>query len=245
MEDQYGTPALPSADAQLARQSFLASVFGWMFLGLALTAGIAAYVAASTDMIQWFEDNQIAFFVMLFAQLGLVIAISAGINKISYPAAVFMFAAYAALNGFLFSVLLSIYTTSSIAGAFAVSAGMFGSMAAYGYITKRDLSGMRSILFMGLIGLLIGLVVNMFWANSTLYWFVTFGGVLLFCALTAYDMQKIKKIGESGISGETAKKATILGARRPASKQPPRATSALGQIVQLTQSAPDFRCLIE
>jgi uncharacterized protein len=212
MDDQYGTPALPSADAQLARQSFLASVFGWMFLGLALTAGIAAYVAASTDMIQWFEDNQIAFFVMLFAQLGLVIAISAGINKISYSAAVFMFAAYAALNGFLFSVLLSVYTTSSIAGAFAVSAGMFGSMAAYGYITKRDLSGMRSILFMGLIGLLIGLVVNMFWANSTLYWFVTFGGVLLFCALTAYDMQKIKKIGESGISGETAKKATILGA---------------------------------
>jgi FtsH-binding integral membrane protein len=168
MDDQYGSPALPSADAQLARQSFLASVFGWMVLGLALTAGIAAYVAASTDMIQWFEDNQIAFFVLLFAQLGLVIAISAGINKISYSVAVFMFAAYAALNGFLFSVLLSVYTTSSIAGAFAVSAGMFGSMAAYGYITKRDLSGMRSILFMGLIGLLIGLVVNMFWANSTL-----------------------------------------------------------------------------
>ena len=212
MDEQSGTTSLPGAEAQLARQTFLASVFGWMFLGLALTAGIAAWVASTTDIIQWFEDNSIAFFVMLIAQLGLVIAISAGINKISYSTAVFLFGLYAAMNGFLFSVLLQIYTTSSIAGAFAVSAGMFGSMALYGYVTKRDLSGMRSILFMGLIGLLIAMVVNMFWANSTLYWFVTFGGVLLFCALTAYDMQKIKRIGESGISGEDAKKATILGA---------------------------------
>jgi FtsH-binding integral membrane protein len=212
MDDQYGSPTLPSADAQLARQSFLTTVFGWMFLGLALTAGIAAWIAATTNILDWFEDNSIAFFVLLFGQLGLVIAISAGINRISYSTAVFLFALYAALNGFLFSILFSVYTASSIGAAFAVSAGMFGSMAAYGYITKRDLSGLRSILFMGLIGLLIGLVVNMFWANSTLYWFVTFGGVLLFCALTAYDMQKIKRIGESGISGEAAKKATILGA---------------------------------
>jgi len=212
MEQQYGTTSLPSADAQLTQQTFVASVFGWMFFGLALTAGIAAWVASSTDMIQWFEDHQVVFFVMLFGQLGLVIAVSAGINRISYSAAVFMFSLYAALNGFLFSILLQIYTTSSIAGAFAVSAGMFGAMAAYGYVTKRDLSGMRSILFMGLIGLLIAMVVNMFWANSTLYWFVTFGGVLLFCALTAYDMQKIKELGASGISGEGARKATILGA---------------------------------
>ena len=212
MDEQYGTPALPSADAQLARQTFLASVFGWMFLGLALTAGIAAWVASSTDMIQWFEDHQLVFFLGLIAQLGLVIGISAGINKISYSAAVFMFALYAALNGFLFSILLSVYTTSSIAGAFAVSAGMFGSMAAYGYITKRDLSGMGSILFMGLIGVIIGSIVNLFWANSILYWFVTFAGVVVFCGLTAYDMQKVKKIGESGLAGDDLKKASILGA---------------------------------
>ena len=212
MDEQFGTTTVQGADVQLARQSFLTSVFGWMFLGLALTAGIAVYVAASTDMIDWFEDHAIAFLVMFIAQLGLVVTISAGINKISYSVAVFLFALYAALNGFIFSIILEAYTTASIASAFGVSAGMFGGMAAYGYVTKRDLSGMRSILFMGLIGIFIGLIVNMFWANSVLYWFVTFGGVLLFCALTAYDMQKIKKIGESGADGETLRKASILGA---------------------------------
>jgi FtsH-binding integral membrane protein len=217
IEDQYGidergAATVPSAEAQLARQSFLTSVFGWMFLGLALTAGIAAYVAASGDMIGWFEDHPYAFLIMFVGQLGLVIAISAGINKISYPVAVFLFALYAALNGFIFSIILEAYTTASIASAFGVAAGMFGGMAAYGYLTKRDLSGMRSILFMGLIGVIIGLIVNMFWANSVLYWFVTFGGVLLFCALTAYDMQKIKEIGASGADGETLRKASILGA---------------------------------
>ncbi|GIK77167.1 MAG: membrane protein [Actinomycetes bacterium] len=209
--DQAGTAAA-SAEAQLARQSFLTSVFGWMFLGLALTAGIAAYVAASGDMTAWFEDHPWAFLVMFVGQLGLVIAISAGINRIGYSVAVFLFALYAALNGFIFSVILEAYTTASIASAFGVAAGMFGGMAAYGYVTKRDLSGMRSILFMGLIGILIGLIVNMFWASSVLYWFVTFGGVLLFCALTAYDMQKIKQIGASGADGETLRKASILGA---------------------------------
>ena len=212
MDEQYGTTQIQGADVQLARQSFLTSVFGWMFIGLALTAGIAAYVAASTDMISWFEDHTWAWFVMFIAQLGLVVTISAGINKLSYSVSVFLFALYAALNGFIFSVILEAYTTASIASAFGVAAGMFGGMAIYGFVTKRDLTGMRSILFMGLIGLIIGMVVNMFWANSVLYWFVTFGGVVLFCALTAYDMQKIKQIGESGADGDTLRKASILGA---------------------------------
>ncbi|HEX2388051.1 MAG TPA: Bax inhibitor-1/YccA family protein [Solirubrobacterales bacterium] len=211
-EEQYGTTTVQGADVQLARQSFMTSVFGWMFLGLALTAGIAAYVAASSDMISWFEDHVFAWLIMFVVQIGLVVTISAGINRISYSISVFLFALYAALNGFIFSVILEAYTTASIASAFGVAAGMFGGMAAYGYVTKRDLSGMRSILFMGLIGIIIGMVVNVFWANSVLYWFVTFGGVLLFCALTAYDMQKIKQIGESGADGETLRKASILGA---------------------------------
>lgn len=212
MDEQYGTTTVQGADVQLARQSFLTSVFGWMFLGLALTAGVAAYVAASSDVIGWFEDHPWAWLVMFVVQLGLVVTISAGINKLSYSVSVFLFALYAALNGFIFSVILEAYTTASIASAFGVAAGMFGGMAIYGYVTKRDLTGMRSILFMGLIGLIIGMVVNMFWANSVLYWFVTFGGVVLFCALTAYDMQKIKQIGESGADSETLRKASILGA---------------------------------
>jgi FtsH-binding integral membrane protein len=212
MDEQYGTTTVRGAEVQLARQSFLTSVFGWMFLGLALTAGIAAYVAASSDMIGWFEDHAFAWIVMFVVQIGLVVTISAGINRISYPIAVLLFGLYAALNGFIFSIILEAYTTASIASAFGVAAGMFGGMAVYGYATKRDLSGLRSILFMGLIGIVIGLIVNMFWANSVLYWFVTFGGVLLFCALTAYDMQKIKQLGESGADRETLRKASILGA---------------------------------
>lgn len=211
--DQYGTtPTLPGAATQLARQSFLTSVFGWMFLGLGLTAGIAAYVAASTDMLGYLEDNPFVYIGMFVGMIGLVIAISAGINKISYSVAVFLFALFAAVNGFIFAAVLETYTSASIAAAFFTSAGMFGGMAAYGYVTKRDLSSLGSILFMGLIGVIIGSVVNIFWANSILYWFVTFAGVLVFCGLTAYDMQKIKTIGESGLEGDAARKASILGA---------------------------------
>ncbi len=212
---EYGTPTtpqVPGAQAQLARQSFLTGVFGWMFFGLALTAGIAAYVAASSDMLAWFEDNSLVFFGLIIGELALVLGLSFAINRISYPVAVFMFCAYAALNGFTLSIILEIYTTASITSAFAVAAAMFGAMATYGYVTKRDLSGLRSILFMGLIGIIVGLIVNMFWANSVLYWFVTFGGVVLFCALTAYDMQKLKKIGEGGLDGDGLNKAKVIGA---------------------------------
>lgn len=190
----------------------MTSVFGWMFFGLALTAGIAAYVAASGDMLAWFQDHSFAYFGMFAAELGLVIGLSAGINRISYSVAVFLFALFAAVNGFTFSVILEIYTTSSIASTFVVTAGMFGAMATYGYVTKRDLTSMGSILYMALIGLILGSVVNLFWANSVLYWLVTFAGVLIFAGLTAFDMQKLKGIGESGLDGEGAQKVAILGA---------------------------------
>ena len=215
VDDQFGsgTPTLGSADAQLARQGFLTSVFGWMFVGLALTAGIAAYVAASGDMLAWFEEHSFAYIGMFVVEIGLVIGISAGINRISASIATLLFALFAAVNGFTLSVIIEAYTTSSIASAFVVSAGMFGGMATYGYVTKRDLSSMGSILFMGLIGVIIGSVVNIFWANSILYWFVTFAGVLVFCGLTAYDMQKLKKHRREQHGRRRAgRKASIIGA---------------------------------
>lgn len=212
MSDQFGTPTLGSADVQMARQSFLTSVFGWMFLGLALTAGIAAYVAASTDMIDWLEENPFAYIGLVAAMFGLVLAINFGINKISFSVAVFLFALFSAVNGFLFAAILEVYSSASIAASFGTASAMFGGMAIYGYVTKRDLSSLGAILFMGLIGVIVGSVVNIFWANSILYWFVTFAGVLVFCGLTAYDMQKIKQMGESGIGGEAAQKASIIGA---------------------------------
>ena len=212
MSDQFGTPTLRTGETQLARQPFLTSVFGWMFVGLALTAGIAAYVAASTDMVGWFEDTPFAYIGMFLAMIGLVVGISAGINRISFSVAVFLFALFSAVNGFIFAAVLEAYTSASIAAAFVTAAGMFGGMATYGYVTQRDLSSLGSILFMGLIGVILGTFVNILWANSVLYWFVTFAGVLVFCGLTAYDMQRIKQIGESGIDGEAARKASIVGA---------------------------------
>ena len=110
---------------------------------------------------------------------------------------------------------------------------MFGGMATYGYVTKRDLSSMGSILFMGLIGVIIGSVVNIFWANSILYWFVTFAGVLVFCGLTAYDMQKIKKIGESGLAGRRPARR-----RRSSAPSPSTSTSSTSSSSCCGSSAP-------
>ena len=167
MSDQFGTPHPAHGRRATGAAVVHDGVFGWMFLGLALTAGVAAYVAASGDMLAWFDEHSLAFIVLLFAEIGLVVAISAGIGRMPYQMAVFLFALYAAMNGFTLSIILEIYTTGSIASAFVVAAGMFGAMATYGYVTGRDLSNLRSILFMGLIGVILGSVVNIFWANST------------------------------------------------------------------------------
>jgi FtsH-binding integral membrane protein len=112
------------------------------------------------------------------------------------------------------SIIFAVYTTASIAGTFFVTAGMFGAMAAIGWITKRDLSSLGSILFMALIGLILASIVNIFVANEALYWIITYAGVAIFCGLTAYDMQKIKKIQESGVDAysEQGKKAAVMGA---------------------------------
>jgi uncharacterized protein len=193
-------------------QAFLARVFGWMFAGLAVTGIVAGLIGSNDQLLTDITENPVILIVVIVAQLGLVIAISAGINRMPYQLAVFLFALYAAMNGFTLSIILEIYTTGSIASAFVVSAGMFGAMATYGYVTGRDLSNLRSILFMGLIGVILGSVLNIFWASSTLYWFVTFAGVLVFCGLTAYDMQKLKQIGSSGMDEETAQKVSIVGA---------------------------------
>jgi FtsH-binding integral membrane protein len=194
------------------QQSFVSAVFGWMFLGLAMTAGVAAWFAAQENMLQYFEDHGLVFFLVILAQLGLVIWLSAGINRMSAQVAVFSFVLYSALTGFTLSMILEVYTTASIASAFGISAAMFGGMAAIGYVTKRDLTKMGSILIMALFGLIAAMIVNVFVASSALYWVVNFAGVIIFAGLTAYDMQKVKQIGAMGLEGEQGKKAAILGA---------------------------------
>jgi uncharacterized protein len=183
-----------------------------MFLGLAVTGGAAAAIGSSDSLLTDITENPIILIVLFVAQIGLVLAISAAIDRISTTVALVLFFLYAASVGVIFALVFELYTAQSIFTTFLVTAGMFGALAAWGYVTERDLSGMGSILFMALIGLILATIVNIFIANEAPYWITTYAGVAIFAGLTAYDMQKIKQYGESGAGGEAEEKAAIQGA---------------------------------
>jgi hypothetical protein len=171
----------------------LRRVYVWMALGLLVTAGVAAFVSVS-PLFQVLAGQPLIFFGLLIVELGLVVGLSWGINRISPATAMLLFFAYAVLNGLTFSVLFVVYTLGSVAHTFLATAALFGVMSIIGYTTKMDLSKMGSFLFMGLIGLIIAMIVNIFWANTALGWIVTFAGILLFLGLTIYDTQRIKRM---------------------------------------------------
>ena len=194
---------------------FFHRVFAWMAVGLALTGGIAGAIGSSSTALHLlFESHgQAVIIVALLLELVLVAVLVGLVRHMSLFEAAATFLSYAALNGLTLSLLFAAYTTKSIFSTFLVTAGMFGALAVWGYTTKRDLTGWGNFLFMALIGLLIGLVVNLFWLNETLYWVTTAGGVLLFSALTAYDVQKLKQYEPPpGSDVEVAQKDAIVGA---------------------------------
>jgi len=204
----YATP-LPAT----ATSGFLPKVYGWMTGGLALTALAAIFTLSSEAALQLIFGNKLVFYGLIIGELGLVIAMSAAINRISAATATLMFLAYSALNGVTFASIFLLYTRSSIASTFVVAAGTFAAMSLYGYVTKRDLTGWGSFLFMGLIGIIIASVVNIFMQSAMITWVVSYLGVFIFVGLTAYDTQKIKRIGQNGFAdGESQRKAAILGA---------------------------------
>ena len=169
-----------------------------MFGGLLVTGLVAAAIGADDGLLTEVTEDPVLLIVLFVVQLGLVMFLSWGIDRISVPVALGLFFLYAALNGVLFAFVFELYTTQSIFPAFLVAAAMFGAMAAWGYFTDRDLSGLGSILLMALVGLIVATIVNVFVANDALYWVTTYAGVLIFSLLTAYDMQKLKRYGESG-----------------------------------------------
>ena len=173
---------------------FFNAVYAWMAAGLALTAVVAWYVSTRPDLMARIFGNGLVLFGLIIAQLALVFTVSAAVNKISAPVATGLFLLYAALNGLTLSAIFIVYAQATIASAFIITAGTFGAMSVWGFVTKRDLSGMGSILFMALIGLILASVVNIFWANSTLTMLINYAGVLIFVGLTAYDTQKLKEI---------------------------------------------------
>jgi len=192
----------------------LRRVYVWMALGLLVTAGTAAFVSAS-PLFQLLAGQPMIFFVLMIAELGLVIGLSWGINRLSPAVATLLFFAYAALNGLTLSVLFVVYTLGSVALTFVATAALFGAMSIIGYTTKMDLSKMGSFLFMGLIGLIIAMIVNMFWASTALSWIVTFAGIFLFLGLTFYDTQRIKRMTIAAMqhdSEDVQARVGILGA---------------------------------
>lgn len=203
-----------STDAVAAEQQrFMVRVYNWMTAGLAVTGVLAFYVSNSETMLNIIHGNPIVPIVLIVAQLGLVIYLSGWIQKMSASQATGIFMLYAGLTGLTFSFIFLAYTTSSITSAFLVTAGTFAAMSVYGYTTKKDLTSMGSFLFMGLIGIIIASLVNMFLQNETMHWIITYAGVLIFVGLTAYDTQKIKNmniLGNEGTDEDT--REAIVGA---------------------------------
>ncbi len=209
MDNQYAVEQQAAAEVN----TFVSKVFGWMGLGLLITAIVAVITASTPAMVNAIFGNQVLFIGLLIGELALVWILSASIRSLSAASATIMFIVYSGLNGLTLSVLLLVYTASSIYLTFFVTAAMFGVMAGYGYFTGRDLTGVGSFMLMGLIGLIIGSVINLFFFNETMYWLLTIIGIIVFIGLTAYDMQKIKRIG-AGINAASAdgQKAAIMGA---------------------------------
>ena len=194
---------------------FLAKVFNWMAIGLGLT-GLAAFLTVNSQAaLQFIFGNKMVFYGLIIGELGLVFYLSARIERISAQAATGLFVAYSILNGVTLSAILLLYTMTSIAVTFFITAGMFGAMAVYGFVTKKDLSSWGSFLFMGLIGIIIAMVVNIFLGSSMVSWVISGIGVIIFTGLTAYDVQQITRMGEQGImnGGEAIiRKGAIMGA---------------------------------
>lgn len=200
--------------SKTAQSTLMRSVYTWMTLALAITGLTAMYMAKSLTVIDMMMQNSMLFWGVLIAEVVLVMYMSARINKISFTTATLLFIAYSILNGVTLSILFLIYTASSIATTFFVTAGTFGAMALFGYVTKKDLTRIGSLCIMGVIGLIIASVVNMFLHNTMMDMIISYVGVLLFVGLTAYDAQKIKHLlsGDDIEVNESTQKIALLGA---------------------------------
>lgn len=188
-------------------------VYLWMTMALVITGITAYYVAHNESLWMTIVSNQILFWGLIIAELGLVIGLSAAINKLSLTTATLMFVLYSLINGVTMSFIFIAYTDSSIASVFMITAGTFAAMAAFGYFTKTDLTSMGKILMMALIGVVIATIVNIFTKSEGLAIILNYVGVLVFVGLTAYDSQKIKQMLQTAPdASESSQKIALLGA---------------------------------
>jgi uncharacterized protein len=193
--------------------AFLRVAYGWMAAGLLVTAAVAFIVSGSPQLVMTIAANRWIYWGLALVQLGVVIFLSARVDRLAPGTAAALFLAYSALTGLTLSIILLAFTASSVATTFLVCAGMFGAVAMYGTVTSRSLAGMGQFLFMGLIGVVIASFVGMFWHNEGFQFVLSFIGVILFTGLAAYDAQRLKamalavpegKAGSYAVSGALA-----------------------------------------
>lgn len=191
--------------------SYMTGVYGWMFLGLTLTAFVSYYLVENISLMMYIISRPILFFGLMIGELILVGYLALRVHKLSVNATRAIFFFYALLNGVTLSVLFLAYTTSTITMVFGITAVTFGIMSAVGYFTHQDLSKFGSILFMLLIGVVVASLANMFMKSESLYWIISYLGVAVFVGLIAYDTQKIKAYALMD-SEDDRKKGAIMGA---------------------------------
>ena len=200
---------------QVLVNSFVRSVYNWMAIGLGLTGFVAYYVSNSPSLLNIIFGNMIVFWGLIIGELVLVFTLAARVAKMKASTATAMFVVYAVLNGATLSVIFLAYTKSSIASTFFVCAGTFVAASIYGWVTKKDLTSFGSFLFMGLIGIIIASVVNMFLKSSGMAMIISYIGVFIFVGLTVYDTQRLKNMAltqPADADGAVVRKGAILGA---------------------------------
>ena len=206
--DAWTTNTVQAADRVSA---FLWKVYGWMAVGLGLTAVVAFAVAGSPEILRTLVGNRLVFFGLVIAELGLVFYLSARADRMAPGTAAGLFTLYSALNGVTLSVVLLAYTGESVTTTFVVTAGMFGALALFGSTTKRSLAGAGQFFMMGLVGLILASIVGVFWHSDALQFLISVVGVIVFTGLTAWDAQRLKQMALAIPEGESGSYA-IVGA---------------------------------
>ena len=191
--------------------AFLWKVYGWMAMGLGLTAVVAFAVAGSPDILRALVGNRLVFFGLVIAELGLVFYLSARADRLAPGTAAGLFTLYSALNGVTLSVILLAYTGESVTTTFVVTAGMFGALALFGSTTQRSLAGAGQFFMMGLVGVILASIVGMFWQSDALQFLISVVGVIVFTGLTAWDAQRLKQMALALPDGQVGSYA-IVGA---------------------------------
>lgn len=207
----YSPPGLMTRTEAQSR-SFIQKVYGWMSLGLAVTGACALYMASDPRMIMGLVQNRILLYGLMAAELGLVVFLSGWVRTMEVGTARFVFVFYSALTGVTLSTIFLIYTAGSIASAFFITGGLFGVMSAYGYVTKTDLTSMGNFMIMGLFGIILASLVNIWAQSAAVEWALSYLSILVFVGLTAYDTQKLKALNTEGGDSDGITKLAILGA---------------------------------